>query len=157
MSKKILRAFTVSISVSIVISTILFSLLPLSFGIKAGGIYNPVSQLMWCADENACIHELMHYMDDQLDWPSQDIEFLKAIDVLKHNSEIITMNFRVQSATNVEREFYARLFAYYYIFHDEVPDELVSFYDWNIVDGFNIEPGIYWLIGDNKYKIISYK
>ena len=131
------------------ISTILFSTFTWIQYKDYDGIYNPASQLMRCTDENACIHELMHYMDDSLDWPSQSSEFLKIVNTLKHKESIIlTMEYRTAFAfpTNRHTEFYARLFTYYYTHRDEVPNELASFYDWEIVDKFSVEPGFYWLV-----------
>ena len=145
--KRILIASIITILISFVVSIVVFSAFTWVLqSNRYDGIYYPIPKLMSCKVSQACVHELMHYMDDRLDWPSEDFEFLMIADTLKYkNSIIMTMEFRSKQTININHEFYARLFTYYYTHRDEVPDEFASFYDWNIIDGLSIEPGYYWL------------
>lgn len=141
------------ILVTIVLILVLFWFLPFSVSSQTDGVYNSSSQLMWCGN-GICEHEMAHYMDDQMGFPSQSEEFKKVVlnDPFNYSFNKSILGFSPEYA-----ELYASIFANYRKNGESIPEVFKPFYNWDIINRFDINyenGGFYWLVSflDNNTK-----
>lgn len=117
-----------------------------------GGVYNPVTGLIWCGSHDTCVHEVGHKLDDNSGWISHSPEFSEAV-YLFVGSELIAHDTDSQSyklANTILRlpgviswrgrwldsqsEIYATIFMYSGGARENMPEIFRPFYDWDDAD-----------------------
>jgi len=57
---------------------IIYMTIPFTFPGQEGA-YNPISKMIVCKNETACLHEVGHKIDQKSGWPSHSYEFYQAL------------------------------------------------------------------------------
>lgn len=113
-----------------------------------GGVYNPITELMWCSYYYGCLHEIGHKLDDDAGWISHTPEFSEAV-YLFIGSELIAHDTNSQSYKlahkiilqpgviswsgrwlDSQSEIYATIFAFSDGKRENMPYIFREFYNW---------------------------
>jgi len=97
------------------------------------GAYYFDLNIFWCREKSACVHEIGHMMDDQLEMISKSDDFITAIDYAIGSEEPSVCEYCVGRTT----ELYAEIFQNANGNKEDMPEYLQKFYNWDLAE--------YWL------------
>ena len=123
---------------------VLFVVLPIP-PLGKRGAYNTISEMIWCNNQSACIHEVGHKLDDEADWISHSNEFSLAVSAfvwheiaeheITHPYVYKIMKFPgifsyAPPWTDPNAELYASIFQWSEGKKENMPEIFRRFYDW---------------------------
>jgi len=113
------------------------------------GLYNPITDLIWCSNESSCLHELGHKLDRHAGWISHSERFGSAVEMyvfieiysesppsrLVHRILSLPGTLRRSGITaDPQAEMYATIFELSDGKVENMPEIFREFYDWDRVE-----------------------